>query len=124
MDLFPRSEKIMFFVQWVLHPCMLRALIYKGFQQVHSFTLVINTTLSTWNELIESTSLSHFAHLSFMGTYPLISFCLLEHILEQPEICRSKLYKLLSHNISIVRLSAYIKSCLLIQMQRPSKRHP
>ena len=38
----------MFFVQWLLHPCVLKALIYKGFQLSQSFTLVINTTLSTW----------------------------------------------------------------------------
>jgi hypothetical protein len=41
----------MFFVQWVLYPYVLKALIYKGFSHTHSFALVINTTVSTWPEL-------------------------------------------------------------------------
>src|SRR5574344_1437083 len=47
MDLFPRSEIFMFFTQWVSHPCVLKALIYKAFLHPHSFTLDINTTVST-----------------------------------------------------------------------------
>jgi|SRR5690554_654641 len=51
MDLFPRSDIFMFFAQWVSHPCVLKALIYKGFSHTHPFTLVINTTVSTRDEL-------------------------------------------------------------------------
>ena len=32
MDLFPRSDIFMFFAQWVSHPCVLKALIYKDFR--------------------------------------------------------------------------------------------
>ena len=48
MDLFPRSVILTIFIQWVLHPYVLKALIYKGFSHTYSFTLVINTTVSTW----------------------------------------------------------------------------
>lgn len=47
MDLFPRSDIFMFFVWWVSYPCVLKALIYKGFQLSQSFTLDINVTHST-----------------------------------------------------------------------------
>jgi hypothetical protein len=43
----------MFFAWWVSHPCVLKALIYKGFHRTQSFFLVINTTVSTWLGLIE-----------------------------------------------------------------------
>jgi hypothetical protein len=48
--LFPRSDIFMFFVWWVSYPCVLKALIYKGFQLSQSFTLDINVTHSTWHE--------------------------------------------------------------------------
>ena len=48
MDLFPRSDIFMFFAQWVSHPCVLKPLIYQGFRTSCYFTLVINTTVSTW----------------------------------------------------------------------------
>jgi hypothetical protein len=60
MYLFPRSDIFMFFVQWVLGPCVLKALIYKGFQLPQSFTLDINTTHSTWGEVMELMSKGHF----------------------------------------------------------------
>src|SRR5690554_369301 len=47
MDLFSRSDIFMFFVWWVSYPCVLKALIYKGFQLSQSFTLDINVTHST-----------------------------------------------------------------------------
>ena len=50
MDLFPRSDIFMFFAQWVSHPCVLKPLIYQGFRTSCYFTLVINTTVSTWND--------------------------------------------------------------------------
>ena len=62
MDLFPRSDIFMFFAQWVSHQCVLKPLIYKGFQLSQSFTLVINTTHSTWLELMALMSY-YFARL-------------------------------------------------------------
>jgi hypothetical protein len=38
----------MFFARWVLYPCVLKALIYKGFQPNQFFVRDINTTVSTW----------------------------------------------------------------------------
>lgn len=62
MDLFPRSDIFMFFVWWVSYPCVLKALIYKGFQFSQSFTLDINVTHSTWLELMALMSY-YFARL-------------------------------------------------------------
>ena len=67
MDLFPRSDIFMFFVQWVLGPYVLKALIYKDFQRTHSFALVINTTVSTWNDRLTSMSGLYFSFCSFAG---------------------------------------------------------
>lgn len=50
MDLFPRTDKIMIFTQWVSRSCVLKALIHKGFQRNQSFIRDINTILSTWLE--------------------------------------------------------------------------
>ncbi len=44
---------------------------FKAFLRSHFSALDINTTVSTWLEMIASTSLSHYARLSFVGTYPL-----------------------------------------------------
>ena len=62
MDLFPRTDKIMFFARWVLYPCVLKALIYKGFLPNQFFERDINTTVSTWLELMALMSY-YFARL-------------------------------------------------------------
>jgi len=53
MDLFPRSDILTIFTQWVLHPYVLKALIYMGFSHTYSFTLDINTTVSTCLEWVK-----------------------------------------------------------------------
>jgi hypothetical protein len=58
----------MFFAQWVSHPCVLKALIYKGFSHTQSFVLVINTTVSTWNDRLTSMSGLYFSLCLFAGT--------------------------------------------------------
>jgi len=57
----------MFFAQWVSHPYVQKALIYKGFSQTQSFVLVINTTVSTWLELMELMSVEPFQEPSVRG---------------------------------------------------------
>jgi hypothetical protein len=49
-------------------PWVKKALIYKAFLYTHSFTLVINATLSTWLDLIELMSMGHFDNHLFMRT--------------------------------------------------------
>ncbi len=75
MDLFPRSDIFMFFAQWVLCPCVLKTLIYKGFQRTQSFFFVINATVSTWLELIELMSEGDFWHHLYVGTYQWVFGC-------------------------------------------------
>jgi len=42
-----QSVQAIGYIIWVSYPCVLKALIYKGFQLSHSFALDINTTHST-----------------------------------------------------------------------------
>ena len=91
MDLFPRSDIFMFFVWWVSYPCVLKALIYKGFQLSQSFTLDINVTHSTWHEPLGLMSWAYFLNLTFTGTYQWVfgifteNQCSGKHIYHFPE---------------------------------------
>ena len=65
----------MFLAQWVSRPYVLKALIYKGFQLPQSFTLVINTTVSTWlDRMFLITTTAHFQPIGSVDT--IHTFCL------------------------------------------------
>jgi hypothetical protein len=65
----------MFFAQWVLRPCVLKPLVYMGYQYTQSFFFVINTTVSTWLDWIFLiTTIAHFQPIGSVDTVH--SFCL------------------------------------------------
>src|SRR5690554_3617841 len=110
MDLFPRSDIFMFFVWWVSYPCVLKALIYKGFQLSQSFTLDINVTHSTCNErgglmsftvsVVGNTSSPLFAlsvggNISIPSAITLIKglfFSIIDVVIYKPILYLAKLY--------------------------------